>query len=135
MARRAGLCDEWYKAWEDDSTLDDCMVRFVDGLDFTIDKRWFDYDFVKQHIPAEVRHRHHVYIDETVSVDDAENGMWVFLGTCTGRLRFQGFAVGRVFLLDECCVEVTGEDYAKVWADVYDNARCDVSGTARMRGH
>lgn len=133
MARRGGLCDEWYSSWSDDDTLDMCLDRFVRGIDFSIGNTWLDLDIVREHLSLDLLHRHHVYLDEDVELE-CGNGRYVFLGSCRGVVVFGGFTVGDVYIFGTCDVRVIVRDFARVHVSHYDDSRVFLVNEGNGRG-
>lgn len=116
MAREAGLCDEWYEKWSDDDTIDDCLNRFITGHDFAVKLDWPPLDFIRENFRLEDLHRHHIYLDEEVDLNESESGYYAFLGHCTGTAWFTGFVAVTVYLRHD----------SNVWFDAFDGARLTV---------
>ena len=71
-------------------------------------------------------------MDETVSLDDAPNGVYVLNGACTGVLRFRSWAAATVYVRHSSHIHIIAEDFAKVFVRLYDGADadiCDLSGS------
>jgi len=122
MARSAGLCDQWYNEWKDDSTIDECLDRYVRGFDFAIEKDYPPLDFIRKNFDIEDMHRHDIYLDEKVDILDAESGTYIFLGKCEGNIRFESFSVGTLYVRHDSKITVFANDFAKVFVSVYDDA-------------
>ena len=122
MARSAGLCDPWYEEWKDDSTIDECIDRYVRGFDFAVEKDYPPLDFIRKNFRKEDLHRHHIFLDEEVSIGNAESGIWIFLGDCVGSICFRGFSVGTVYIRHNTNIKIVSEDMAKVFMSQYDDA-------------
>ena len=65
-----GLCKQWTSEWSKDSSRDELIDKFVRGLDFCIEHDWPSVDVMKRDF-GDVIHRHGVYADERVDLDDA----------------------------------------------------------------
>lgn len=133
MARNTGLCDEWYNAWSDDSTIDECLERYVRGIDFAIKHDWPPLAFIRRHFRKEDLHRHLIYIDEEVDIN-GENGYYVFLGKCTGRLTIDGLYATTVYVRHESHIDVLTANGAKVFLSYYEHGdgRCEHDGWSRI---
>lgn len=126
QARKHGLCDLWYREWSIDCTDQDLIDKFKKGIDFCIEHDWPSIDLMKRHFDADLLHRNLIYVDETVYLPDAPNGVYVLNGACTGVLQFKGFAAATVYVRHESSVTVVAEDFAKVFVRVYDEGEADV---------
>ena len=121
------LCGEWTEAWKDDSNLDELLDKFVEGQDFCIKNNYPTLEFSRKHFTdkRDVLHKHHIYFDEEVKVEDAESGTYIFVGACTGTITFKGFAVGTVYLRHTSNIKVCSYDNAKVFVSKYDDSECE----------
>lgn len=122
MARSVGLCDKWYNEWKDDSTIDECLERFINGFDFAVKNDWPPLDFIRKNFRMEDLHRHNVYIDEEVNIEKGGSGYYVLLGKCTGTIKLTGFAVATVHLRHESKVSVKALDDSIVFVRCWDNS-------------
>lgn len=127
MASEKGLCEKWYGEWGDDSTLDECAERFVRGLDFCIDKDYPPLDFVRRNIPREVLHRHGIFLDEDVC-KFLDNGIYVFMGECTGKIYVAPFKAITVYLLHDSDIDIVADGLARVYVSTYHDASCGARG-------
>lgn len=125
LARSQGLCDEWYGAWGDDSTIDECLERYVKGFDFVKEHDYPPIDFIRKYFDKEVLRRHNIYLDEGVDIE-GRHGYYVFLGKCTGRITFDGFYAATVYVCHDSEIDVVASNGAKVFVTYYDNS---VGGT------
>lgn len=115
------LCREWTDKWMDDSDIDTLLDKFVRGQDFCIKNGYPPLDFCRRNFSPEDLHRHHIYLDEEVDILDAESGVWIFLGECTGRVYFNGFSVGTVYVRHSSNICVHVRDMAKAFVSVYES--------------
>lgn len=122
MARAQGLCDEWYGAWSDDSTIDECLDRYVKGFDFAREHDYPPLDFIRKHFNKESLHRNGIYLDEEVDVE-GRHGYYIFLGDCKGRITFDGFYAATVYVCHDSEVDVMAANGAKVFVTYHDKSR------------
>lgn len=136
MARSTGLCDDWYRGWSDDSTIDECLERYVRGIDFAIKYDWPPLDFCRSHFRKEDLHRHHIYIDEEVEIDGG-SGYYVFLGHCRGRLKIDGMYATTVYVRHDSDIDVLSANGAKVFVSYYEHGdgKCDSDGWSRIMAY
>jgi hypothetical protein len=121
MARADGLCDGWYQEWSDDSTVDECLERFVKGQDFAIENDYPPLDFIRKNFDKEALHRHNIYLDEAVEIE-ADSGYYVFLGKCEAKVRVGKYHVTTVYVRHESNVDVLAYDCAKAFVMYYDQS-------------
>lgn len=122
MARSQGLCDQWYNEWKDDSTIEECLERYVRGIDFTVTKDYPPLDFIRKNFSKDVLHKHLIFLDEEIDIEDAQSGIYVFLGDCSGKICFNGFSVGTIHIRHTSIINVCSYDMAKTFVSVYEGA-------------
>lgn len=124
MAREQGLCDQWFHDWQDDTDIDELLDKYVAGFDFCVKNDYPSLDFIRKNFNIEDLHRHHIYIDETVDIRDADNGFWIFLGECRGNVRFEGFKAATVYVRHNSRMYVKATDGAIVFITCFDSSSC-----------
>lgn len=122
-ARQAGLCNKWYDMWSDDSTIDECLDRYVIGHDFAIVHDWPSLSFIRGNFRLDDLHRHNIYIDESVDIEDCDNGTYVFLGSCDGHVRVTGFKAVTIYLRHRSSIDIDAEEGARVFVRCYERAQ------------
>lgn len=126
-ARRAGLCDEWYSSWSDDSGLYALVDKFVRGQDFCVEHDFPKItDILSLFTRAELRDVG-VYVDEEdVFVESPSNP--VVLGDTMMRIEYSGSDVGDVYVRHNSDVTVMVSDMSVVSVNVYDRAKVHIVG-------
>lgn len=124
-AKSLGLCDKWYEEWSDNTSVDDLLKKYIQGIDFVIDKGFPDDATLKKYAGDRL-HRFGIYIDEEID-DEADNEPTLVVnGKCEGVVTYNGFAAGNVYLRGDSDLTVMVYNSAKVFVEVYDNARLQV---------
>jgi hypothetical protein len=54
MAREAGLCDQWFGEWNDDSDNTTLFDKYKRGIDFCIEHGYPTNEFIKSHWDKEM---------------------------------------------------------------------------------
>lgn len=119
-----GLCAQWTAEWEDNSSKDAMVEKFVTGIDFCIRHNWPSVEVIKGKA-GDVIHKHGVYADEAVHLYNP-HGIVVLNGACYGNAVFDGFTVATIYIRHTTCFRVTVGGMAKVRICLYDNANADV---------
>lgn len=122
MARNAGLCDEWFGNWKDEDSIDMCLDRFIRGFDFVVKNDYPNLEFIRKNFNTNDLHRHNIYLDEGVIIDDAQNGYYVFLGDCKATLVADGFKAVTVYCRHDSEVNVRAMGGARVFVTYYDQS-------------
>lgn len=125
-----GLCAQWTQEWEDDTTKDAMVEKFVNGIDFCIKHDWPSVEVMKKDF-GDVIHNHGVYADEAVRLT---NPYTVILnGRCDASMTCDMFAVTNIYVRHSSKLKIVVKDRASVHISVYDNAEVDIKtyGDAR----
>ena len=136
MARDNGLCDLWYSKWRDNTDVDKLLDMYVRGFDFCTEHDYPPLDFIRENFRLEDLHRHHIYLDESVAISKGSSDTYIFLGDCTGEIRFSGFAVSNVYIRHDSNINVICDGYSKVFVSLYEDSDCNIvlkSGTATAK--
>lgn len=116
------LCKQWTDEWEDDSDIDVLIDKFVRGQDFCVINDYPGIDFIRKNFRPEDLERHNIYLDKNITIEDAENGYYVFLGDCKVTLVADGFKAITVYCRHDSEVNVRAFDGARVFVTYYDNS-------------
>lgn len=130
MARAQGLCDMWYREWTDDSTLDECLERYIRGFDFVLENDYPPLDFIRQNFSRELLHKHNIYLDEKVVINNAKSGFYVFLGDCKGMFVAKNFCAATLYIRNDSVIDVTALGGARVFVRYYDDSGGDTTTDA-----
>ena len=123
MARSAGLCDKWFEEWKDDDDIDQCLDRYIRGFDFVVKNDWPSLEFCRRNFRQEDLLRHNIYLDQTATIEDAQNGYYVFLGDTKATLVADGFKAITVYCRHDSDVNVRALNGARVFVTYYDRSR------------
>lgn len=116
------LCKQWTEEWEDDSNIDVLIDKYIRGFDFVVKNNYPSLDFIRKNINIEDMHRHNIYIDESVIINEAQNGYYIFLGSCKATLVAEGFKAITVYCRHDSEVNVRAFDGARVFVTYYDHS-------------
>lgn len=132
MARKNGLCDEWFGKWREDMDDDELLNMYVKGIDFSIEKDWVSNDFAKENFDADTLAEHGIFIDRKELVERNLPNL-ILNGTSEGRVDYDHFNVGNVYARHGSRVKVIVWDFAKVFIEMYDDAEVDVVNYSNNR--
>ena len=131
------LCAVWQKNWKDNSSQQELIEKYKKGIDFVIEQgEWPTNEFIVENFDRELLHRNLIFVDETVTMENAPSGVYVLNGACTGVLNFSHWAAATVYVRHQSNVRIFAEDFAKVFVRVYDEAQvetgCDDSAVLKV---
>ena len=123
-----GLCAQWTAEWKDNSSKDEMVQKFVDGIDFCIGRNWPSTKNMKKYF-GDVIHDHGVYVDENVGLKNP--GMTILNGECVANIGFDWMSTGEIYVRHNSSLYLDVRDMAKVFINLLDDSelhvRCDDS--------
>ena len=117
------LCEEWTREWQDDTDIDSLLDMFVRDFDSCTRNDYPPLDFIRENFRLEDLHRHNIYLDEEVSLNESESGYYVFLGHCTGTMWVTGFKAVTVYMRHDSKLLIDAFDGARVTTVLYDKSK------------
>jgi len=120
QARKLGLCDEWYEAWNDDITFDELISKMITGYDFCVTHDWPDPEYVKKAFPKHVLNANGVFCGSKGSATDKRNV--VIMGRSNVDLYYSDFSFGDVRVRHTSHVSVKAASLSIVHVHAYENA-------------
>lgn len=127
MARAAGLCEQWYKEWKDDDTIDRCLDRYIRGFDFAKNNDYPPLDFCRKNFMDGDLLRHNIYLDKKVKKEILHSGYYVFLGDSDGDVLVNGFVAVMIYCRHNSRINVHATGGARVFVTYYDDSSGDCS--------
>lgn len=118
-AASLGLCAQWTAEWEDKSSKDAMVEKFVKGIDFCIKHDWPSCDVMKRDF-GDVIHGHGVYVDEACHI--LNKPIVVLNGSCDASITYDKYAVATVYVRHKSKLHIKVLGLAKVRVCAYDNA-------------
>ena len=118
-ARQLGLCDQWYKDWNDNETMQQLLEKYLRGIDFCIKHDYPRLEFVREVFPKDILSKNGIFLDSCIDACNLSAG--VALGNSMGRFRYIGTSTGTVYVRhsSEVTIEVSGG--SKVFIEAYDH--------------
>lgn len=134
MGRAMGMCDKFYDRWVDGMDVDTLLDMYLRGLDFCVEKDFPPLDFIRRNFGVDDLHRHHIYLDEEVHLEGV-SGDYIFLGHCTGCIRFRDFCISGVYLRHTSDLKIRCDGLSRVFITIYECASCDARGADPLNMH
>lgn len=158
LARRNGLCDEWYSKWNDNCSEDELLDKAIMGLNFLFQKNYPDIEIIRKFFDKDNLKKHNIFLDDNIWIANPcsstqEEKRALFVGNTNGVVRIDGYNIADLFIMNdcditiECCnlskvfiniadnakVHVVQEDAASVYVYLKDNSTCTTSGDVKIR--
>jgi len=121
-SQKTPLCDEWYNNWKDDTSIDELLEKYIKGFDFAVKNDYPSLEFSRKVFDKADLHRHNIFLDENVNVENASNGYYVFLGNSSGKIIIDGFKAVTVYVRHDSSIDVRAFNGAMVTVFYYDKS-------------
>lgn len=118
-----GLCAQWTSEWEDNSSKDDMVEKFVDGIDFCIGRNWPSTKVMKKCF-GDVIHDHGVYVDENVKLSNPS--MLILNGECVADIDYNLAGSGEIYVRHKCSLHLKAHGASRVFVNLLDDAELHV---------
>lgn len=131
-----GLCKEWQNAWQENSTMQELINKYLRGIDFCLQRHWPSNDFIESHFPQDLLTENGILCNGTHSFLNPPSPC-VILGDSHAVIRINGDNGARIYVNDNSQVEVKVKSAEKVIIEVRGHAslvvdpdfdyKCDIS--------
>ncbi len=118
-----GLCAQWTAEWQDHTSKDDMVEKFVNGIDFCIGRNWPSPKDMKKYF-GDVIHRHGVYVDENVELHNPK--IAILNGECVGHIGYEWMDNGEIYARHETSLYLKVKGFSRVFVNLLDNAELHV---------
>ena len=126
-ATARNACEKGFVNWTDDSSWPQLAKRYKYFLDFCIENDWPSLDFFRYETDKNELRKCGIFIDEVVSISDAQNGTYVFLGNCVGQIAFDNLKAAEIHLLHNSNITVKLSYASRAFIHTYHKAKATVS--------
>ncbi len=126
-----GLCAQWTAEWQDNSSKDEMVEKFVRGIDFCIGRNWPSTDVMKKCF-GDVIHNHGVYVDENVVLKNPKTV--VLNGECVANIEYEWMDSGEIYVRHNSSLYLKVKGLSRVFVNLHDDAEAhiEVEDSARV---
>ncbi len=118
-----GLCNQWTSEWNNE-TIDSLCDKYIKGIDFCIEHDYPSNEYIKKNFDG-VMQKHGIYVDD---IFDKENiKKCVVNGMSAGKLIYDKFNIGRIYLRHNSFLSISAKDSSKIFISVYDNSNLEIT--------
>lgn len=118
-----GLCAQWTAEWKDNSSKDEMVEKFVNGIDFCIGRNWPSTKDMKKYF-GDVIHDHGVYVDENVVLENPR--IAILNGECVARIDYDWMNSGEIYVRHNSSLYLKVSGLSRVSINLLDNAELHV---------
>lgn len=111
-----GLCNQWQQEWEDNSSKEVLIEKYLRGIDFCMKHNYPSVDFIKEKF-GDTINAFGIYVDTDALI--VNKHMTVLLGNSNARVSMQG-VVGEIYVRHQTNMSLVATNYAKVWVNALD---------------
>lgn len=128
-----GLCKEWHNAWKDNSTEQELINKCLRGIDFCLQHKWPDTNFIRSHFDTATLRQNMILADDKYSLN--LNKEWhdrcirpyaVLLGKSESNIRISCPSPVIIYLNDESQVKIFVHTHEMVRIEVRGNTNVEV---------
>lgn len=123
MAKKNGICEDWYKELRTTEDIGKLLKMYLDGIDFCLSNEYPPLPFISKHF-AGTMEAYGIFMDYQIAARNSE--YVVALGACIGVAEYTGFAVGQVFVKHGSKLTIKASGNAFVMVDVFDETEVEV---------
>lgn len=118
-----GLCTQWTTEWQDNSSKDEMVEKFVKGIDFCIGRNWPSTKDMKKYF-GDVIHKHSVYVDENVDLINPK--IAILNGDCVAHIGYNWTDSGEIYVRHGSSLYLKVRGLSRVFVNLHDNAELHV---------
>lgn len=119
-----GLCRLWRAKLKPGMDIENLVELYVKGIDFCISEDYPTLDFMRANFRGKSE-QYGVYIDDDVHLENAANT--VLNGSCKAMIKFDDYAVSRVFIRHDSQAAIIASDHAMITIDAFDDSKVIVA--------
>lgn len=126
-AKTLCACDKVMSAWNHPYTTGELISLFRNNQEFCIEKDFPSVAFITSNFSSKELKDNNVYINEDGFVLDGVSGICVVGGSSSGAVISRQFGTATLYIRHNANIEVTADDFSKLFINVYDNANVAIS--------
>jgi len=139
MARKNGLCDEWFEAWDDNTDNTTLLEKYKRGIDFSIEHDWISNEFIKSNWDKSTLQENGVFVDDKNILLKNKKGIFIINGESDIKMYFDGYDTADIYVRHLSKLEVIVQGHAKIRINIYDNSEiisnCNEDGRIYIYKH
>lgn len=130
-ARELGLCDQWYKEWDKNSTRQELIDKYLNGIDFCIANDYPNIAFIKEYFPDSLLRKNEIYLNGTAEVKNARKV--VLLGESKVNAVVDGMVSSDIYVRHGSELNVVATDGARVFVEMYEDSNVKAVADAESK--
>lgn len=130
LARRQGLCDEWYNKWDEFCDDEELLQKAEMGMHFICKYDYPGLESARKMFDKEQLKMHNIYLDQKVFLGnfngEIKNHDILLMGNTSGMIVYKGYAVANVYVMHNCELTIECNNLCKVFITASGNAKLNV---------
>ncbi len=118
-----GLCAQWTVEWQDNSSKDEMVEKFVKGIDFCIGRNWPSTKDMKKYF-GDVMHNHGVYVDENAWLKSPK--IVILNGECVAHVDYDWMDSGEIYVRHNSSLYLKVNGLSRVFVNLHDDSELHV---------
>lgn len=119
-----GLCAQWTAEWDENSTKEAMVEKFIKGIDFCVARDWPSVKVIKDKF-GDVIHDYGVYADENVVLRNPSK-MIVLCGDCTVDMSLDNTATCEIYVRHTSVLNIKVTNLSKAFINILNDAVVNV---------
>jgi hypothetical protein len=126
IAREAGLCDQWFGEWNDDSDNATLFDKYKRGIDFCIEHGYPTNEYIKSHWDKEMLIDNNIFVDDKNVELESPKGTVIINGDSDILTYFRAFDTADIYLRHTSKLKIIARWMSCIMVNVYDNAEVEI---------
>lgn len=127
MARKQGLCDQWFGEWKDDTDNTALFDKYKRGIDFAIEHDYPSLEFIRSSWDKDELQSNNIFLDHKGIVCNNLKGTVVVNGESDITLDYCMFDTSDVYVRHNSKVVVNAKDKCRIMINLYDMAEATIN--------
>ena len=131
LARRNGLCDQFFTEWDLESTEQELLDKYLAGMNFCIKHDFPSADVIRTMFHHELLNENNIYIDDRLNLYNPtfnkKTNVVSICGTSHGNIWLDSLSVTDLFVQHDCQLNIECRGMSKAFITLTGNAKIRVT--------
>jgi hypothetical protein len=123
QAVELGLCEDWQREWKRDTSKQELIDKYFNGLDFPMRHHWPSNNYIKDNFGQELLRRNNILVDDKYSLLNPQEA--VILGNAEAAVRVNGHNHSVIYIRDNSAVKLYVKNTAFVIVHLFETAHVE----------
>ncbi len=119
-ARKFGLCDEWFNEWNETSSKQELIDKYIKGIDFALQHHYPSNQYIRDNFELELLRKNNILVDDERSLLNPR--VAVILGNTKAKIRVNDLSRSVIYIRDNSVVDIIAKNNSFIIVHLFDNA-------------